>query len=218
MRPSSFIAHKSDTEKLAQSQQFSSASGKVPESPERSKSEMSISPKTPVLQRSQTSPVSDRSEKNFKSRSRPGSDVSKSHRPLLSQLNQMEVEAEVIREQTEVSHITEPVQSELSKMSEKGDADTVESEVTKIQEYIEEEKEEVTEQDRKSNDKTEEDVTKISDFEVGEDKNEADEDAEKSQIETGGPSPADSQKGDFQTDLGIFWDAVFSRQFIILLS
>lgn len=84
-------------------------------SPERSKSEMKFSPRTPVFQRSQSSPLSDRSEKSGKS---------KSYRPLQSQLTHLEGETQVIREQTEVSHFTDKEKSTLSKLSEKVDVDT----------------------------------------------------------------------------------------------
>lgn len=109
-------------------------------SPERSKSDLIYSPsKTPpVLQRSYSSPVSDRSEISNRSRSRPTSEVFKSYRPLQNQLNHLEGEAEMIREQTEISHYTE--QSQLSHLSEKVDgnlADIKSSLPTDIAEGIE---------------------------------------------------------------------------------
>lgn len=115
-------------------------SSKVPSqaSPERSKSELKYSPKTPVLQRSHSSPMSEAADTIGKPRSRSSSDA-KFYRPLQGQLSQIEGETMVIREQTEISHITDKEKSELSKLSEKADLADLKSELTLPADIAEEE-------------------------------------------------------------------------------
>lgn len=117
MRHSSFVGKRTSVEEEMGSRSVSVLS------PERSKSELKYIPRTPVLQRSHSSPLSDRSDGTNKTRSRPSSEVFKSYRPLQGQLSHLEGEAQVIREQTEVSHFTDKEKSELSRLSEKADAD-----------------------------------------------------------------------------------------------
>lgn len=117
MRHSSFIGKRASVEEEIGSKSVRGLS------PERSKSELKYTPRTPVLQRSHSSPLSDRSDGTNKTRSRPSSEVFKSYRPLQGQLSHLEGEAQVIREQTEVSHFTDKEKSELSRLSEKADID-----------------------------------------------------------------------------------------------
>ena len=101
-------------------------SGTVPpptlrSSPERSKSDLRMAPKTPLssLKRSHSTPMSleGSTEGASRSRSRPTSEVPIPHRPLLDQLNQIEGETEMIREQTEMSlsHATD-IESDGTKL------------------------------------------------------------------------------------------------------
>lgn len=94
-------------------------SGAVP--PERSQSDLRMATKTPLssLKRSQSTPMSlgGSAEGASRGRSRPTSEAAIPHRPLLDQLNQIEGETEMIREQTEISlsHATD-VESDVTKL------------------------------------------------------------------------------------------------------
>ena len=75
--------------------------------PERSHSDLRMATRTPIssLKRSQSTPMSlgGSTEAASRGRSRTMSETPIPHRPLLDQLNQIEGETEMIREQTEVS-------------------------------------------------------------------------------------------------------------------
>lgn len=135
-------------------------------SPERSKSDLRMSPKTPIssLQRSRSTPLSvdGSQEGTVRVRSRPSS--SKPHRPLQDQLNQIEDETEMIREQTELSHFTEgeskisfePDSVKLEPQTEeipeeKVEVETVEDETVEIKSDLEAEakEEEPAEEEKK---------------------------------------------------------------------
>ena len=116
--------------------------------PERSKSDMRISPKTPLssLQRSHSTPLSveDIQEGSVRSRSRPTPDSTKPLRPLQDQLNQIEDETVMIREQTELSVLTEvdTKSEETAKLPSQVEIEEEEAE-GKALEKIKEEKEEI---------------------------------------------------------------------------
>ena len=134
-------------------------SGAVP--PERSQSDLRMATKTPLssLKRSHSTPMSlgGSAEGASRGRSRPTSEVAIPHRPLLDQLNQIEGETEMIREQTEISlsHATD-VESDVTKLQmqtediieepqgeevdEKDDGKILETEITEDQGQEEEEK------------------------------------------------------------------------------
>ena len=116
-------------------------SSRVGMSPERSKSDLRMSPrKTPTLQRSHSSPITEPQESGGKPRSKSMSEAgAKSYRPLQGQLSQIEGETQVIREQTEVSHFTDRENTELSKLSEKADLADLRSELTLPADIAEEE-------------------------------------------------------------------------------
>lgn len=159
LKHTQFIGYKGDGEDTGRS-------SKVPSrlSPERSKSELKYSPRTPVLQRSHSTPMSDRSEPGTRSRS--GSETLKTYRPLQGQLSQIEGETQVIREQTEVSHFTDKEKSELSKLSEKADLGDLKSELTLPADIAEEETLEVHVEEKiheePAEEKVEEEVVEVT--------------------------------------------------------
>ena len=124
IKPANFVVSKSEPASGRSSQIDSRLS------PERSKSEMKQgSPRLHLLQRSNSSPVSDSSGR------------ARLLRPLQSQLNMMEGIPQVIREQTEVSHITEKERerTDLSKEKMEQEAVDVKPELGLQSDVVEEE-------------------------------------------------------------------------------
>lgn len=161
IKPANFVASKSEPASGRSSQIDSRLS------PERSKSEMKQgSPRLHLLQRSNSSPVSDSSGK------------ARLLRPLQSQLNMMEGIPQVIREQTEVSHITEKEleRTDLSKEKLEQEAVDVKPELGLQSDVVEEEEAEsgevgeVGEVSREeSEEKVEAEVEEMEDEEVAKD-------------------------------------------------